>query len=622
VKDHLADVPEFGYTRERHITTEDKNAEAAVKADTSVSASMVKEVFNQVDGLLEKSDTLLDEIKRTANPYIPVDKNALEVQLALRSLYPGSPTDRISYDQYIASVQFAERQGNVDPVILHNSMTGNGIIDSRILSQQTTLAANDDMTPEELLVIGGQFLMLAVCNRMLQTFQAPNTQMAVAGKQPAGTEIAATSAQFLIGMAAILLQALVTEDEVKQVLKKTFGEAMEAMNTNADAVVAEAKAKEQDPLLKDYQRSQTDQHHTAIREYSQDYVANTTEPGYETWVAAEDVRSIRADAQASKNESENYLSPSASYQMSTDVYKLMACRNKEANNRLNKLAAVLSSKYTRDLVCCFVKFVGGFPTETLKFLRLILQVLSNGVSQDLGAAANSLRDSMNSFLERSVLEPILHLIDNFFREAAEMASSLLDPNRYDDPEAFEEVLACSPIDELFTYVFSGLEKVRALLVKYIRKYWSKIQMKNRFGSVKVQILADNKRAKMLLRILDEVIAAADRGNLCAEKDAITPSTDDVDDVVEKILNNLPAPIQLTPAEGALDSDPFRTFSSADLREFTSAEGLLVLGQPDKEAGVKRGLSDCARDMINESALKPLLERGAQMAKGLRNVDSK
>lgn len=591
-------VPEFSFRKERHIVPEEVNAEAKARAETEISTSMVETVFDQVDSLLGKADILDAEIARTANPFIPVHADADEVRLALRSLYPGLSEDRISLDQYLASLDFLGQQADIDPAKLGDMMTGHDIVDSRLLSREMTEAVNSDMAPEELILIGGQFLVLAVCNRMLQTFQAPNTQQAVAAKTPPGTEAVSTLMQFIIGLAAILLQTAVNEREVKQVLSESFGDALDSMNTDVDAVVTEAKGQGSDGLMGLYGRSRTEEHQAAIRQYSTDYVAATDEPGYEPWVGAAEVRDIRADLIASRAEGESYLGTvgalgMAPYTMSSEIYKLMVCRNMGVNKRFDKLAAVLSSKYTQDLVCCFVRFFGSLPTEMLKPMRLMLKVAANGISLDLGAAMNSTADSLNAHLERKVLEPVMHAVDNFFRKSADDILKFLDPGQHQDPEAFETLLICTPIDEAFTYMLSAMGRIRSFIAAHIRRYWSRLELKATGCSVKLEVLADSKKARVLLRLLDTVIAALDKGSLCAQGDERTPSPEDVQGFIEQITKGLPPAIQIQ-TDG---TDPYKTFSAEAIRGLKTAEGLDVL-RP-MTADDEHGLRDCARARITD-----------------------
>lgn len=602
----LEGVPEFQFRKERHITPEETNAEARVREDAAISDEMVKEIFDQAQSLLDKASILDAEIERTANPFIPVHEDALEVKLALRSLYPGVQDSIITFQQFMASLEYLEKQAQLDPVKINELMTGNQIVDARILKHETTKAATD-ATPEELLVMGGQFLLLAVCNRMLQTFQAPNTQLAVVGKQPAGAELGPTLLQFMVGIAAVLLQTAINEKEVTQVLNESFGDAMSAMRTTPEAVIEEARNRDPDNIMLRYSQSRGEEHQAAIRQYSSDYVVNSTEPGYEPWIAAEEVKDIKNDLQASANEVTNYghtvadiaLAP---YTMSAEIYKLMLCRNMSSNARLDGIAAVLSSKYSADLVCCFVRFAGAIPVDTLKQMRLMLQIAANGISADLSGACNAATDRLNAYLERQLLEPIMHVVDNFFREASESLTNLFDPSQHADPEAFKSLLVCTPIDEALTYILSALRRLRDFLATQIRRYWSRLELKNVHSSVKIEVLADSKRAKVLLRLMDSVIEALDKGNLCAQEDERTPSPEDVREYVDRLVHGLPPAVQVE-VDGA---NPYKTFSSIEMQELRSAEGMQILRPITKDD--EHGLRDCARARVTDRTTAAFAKR--------------
>lgn len=606
---NLDGAPQFDYFRERKIELEDKPVAPLKGNAPSVTSGMVTAMYDNMRKVVGKADRLLDELKRTAPLRIPVHDRADEVRLALRSLYPGQPEDFITYNQYLECLEAEDRFFNFDPTTMIDLMTGDSIVDSRILSQSMQ-EAYSGKPMEELLLMGGHFAAMLLCNRMLQVFQAPNTQSAVAGKMPPGTETAATLMQVLIGLSAILLQTAISEKEAAKSLENTFGEFLTQTGMSADSIIAQAKETPPDSALQNYTLSRESEHRAAIKDYSNSYVMNN--PGYDSWVATEDVRGIKSDLVTSIKEERNYAS--GVYNMGKEIYRVSVCGLDRSNDSINKIAAVLSHRYTRDMLCCFARFVTAIPTDVLKIWRAGLAMAARGISLDLNATVNNFTNSLNAKLERMFLEPVMHMLDNFFREMRTKALSMLDPNSHGDPEAFNNLLLCTPIDEMFTYILSAIEKLQAFVVKYIRRYWELGKIKHVKGSLKVQVLADNKKAAALLKILDAVIQSLDAANICAQEDSRTPSSEDMDEILRRTQLDLPSPINIDTGD-----DPYASFNLSDLEDFKSSQGLPILKAITGDTA-EHGLQDCARARISDKNMAEFIARASKVSEDMANAN--
>ena len=607
---NLDGIPEFNYQRERKLNLPPTAGEPTVApVEPEVTAEMTQELFRQLEGVIGKNNTLLAEIKRTTPTRIPVHPSAATVRTALRILYPGQSEDFISFDQYLESLDFVDKETNIDPIRLNSAMTGDGPVDSRLVSE-AVLSQGTELSTEELLVMSGQIALLSIANKMMQTWQSSNTQQAVAGKMPPATEVASTATQLAVGIATILAQGIINKEDARSALKASFKDSVSS--ANIDSAVDDAAAQQPDPVMEGYLKTKNAENYEYIREYTQSHVTNTDDPGYEGWIAAEEAHTTRGNLQSSSNQADKYLtSAGAPIAMVPEMYKLIACKTNSANSRTDKLAAILSSKYTKDLLCCFTRFVGAIPTDQLKLMEVVLKIAANGISLDLGAAAAAVYDRANSLLEQRVLEPILHTVNQFFSRAATKILALIDPSEYSDPSIVDTIFICTPIEELFKYVLSALEKLRVMIVKYIHKYWRRIQLKNKMGSIKIQILADSKRCKVLLKLLRTALQSIENGNMCAQGDQRTPSPEDISDVLDEVERELPPSIAVV-----TDGDPYTTFSSEEMNSLISAEGIKVLQpisekRPDGTSAV--GTEDCARAIINDKTLKEFLARSDQLS---------
>lgn len=603
----IQNVPEFSHSRERRIELEEKPVIPGVSAKPEVTNEMVGALYDDIAKVIGKADKLLAEIDRISPKFIPVHKNALEVRLAIRSLWPGAQEDLLTYDQYTESLDAEYALYNFDPKKTIDLLTGDTFVDSRVMDQTMQESA---LRSIETYTMVGQFALLLLCNRMLQTFQAPNIQASVSAKMPPGTEAAATIAQVLIGIAAILAQTLITEQEITKALDQTFGEFVTASGLSSADIVASAKETQPDAFMRDYTLSRADEHRANVRDYARNHAANNV--GYETWMIAEDAREIKEDLKASYREANNY--GRALYTMGKDIYTITKCGLDRSNDRLNKIAAVLGHKYTRDMLCCFARFITTIPVDMLNPLRTGLALAAKGISVDLGASLNSLTSGLNAKLERMFLEPLLHMISTFFKEQKERVLAIMDPASYSSPEDFNTLLLCTPIDDMFTYVFSALDKLQSFIIKYIRRYWEFGQLKHKAGSYKVQILADSRRAAMLLKLVDAIMSSINAGNLCAQEDSRTPSPEDIDDIMRRTELDLPSTINIETGD-----DPYTTFTTDDIKDFTTAQGLPIIQEPTEDTDGAHSLQDCARARISDKNMAEFIARIQKLSEDLANA---
>lgn len=610
---YLNDPPDFAYRRERKIDAAPKQPTPASAQPESASKEESLKVFSDAAKLISKAERLLAAATQMAKQFIPVHEQALEVRQAIRSLYPGAQEDQITFQQFMDSLSYVENIGNVDPIILHDSMTGDPQVDSRIINQ-TVVRSTDGLSSRQLATMAGQFAVLMICSRMLQVFQGPNIQAATAGKAPFGTEVAPVLAQILMGILAILLQSAMTEEDVKSAMVEVYGDVIAGSGLSPDDLIARAKSQEPDPVLTNYNRTRRGEYYDSIRGYSYEYSTNHTHEGYDSWVVASEARGIKSDLSATVKEAGMYVS--GPYTLGREVYDVLTTKNVSLNSAMNALGAIISSRYTRDMICCLVRFIGALPTDLLKQIRLMLQLLVNGLSIDLGSVFSAATQSATAYLEQAVLEPMLHQVDAFFNNQKQTLSALINPSSYGNgSDTMETILLCTPIDEMFTYLLSGLEKIQQLVVKYIRKIWLRVHDREFRFKVGPKIMADCKKIGFLLQIVDQVMASVESGNLCAREDERTPALEDSEEVTNTIFHNMPSPIVLDMA-----GDPYETFSSSDLATIKTSLGLDAIASRSSGDSDTAGVPDCVRARIGEESLAGVLERIKALDRDLADVD--
>jgi hypothetical protein len=617
--DQIGREPDLRWERERIISAPE-GKEAQELANLTVTDFMVEDLAKNFEGLLRKTDVLQEQIRKTAKESIPVRERAHEVRHALRTLYPDSPEDLIFLDQFIEAVEYEFKRNSMDSIQLMADLTGNLEVDSRIIDQ-AQWAAGDGIDAKDLAVIAGQYALCYVANKIMQPYQAPDVQKQTAVKLYPGSESGAMIAQVLIGLAALLLQVVENTEEVEGFIAETVKTLDEFNNLQVDQIMAQAKAQQRDPLIDKYNASQRPYNYDVIKRYVADFLNDTVDPGYEGWAGYNDLESKKNDSRAALRELKNYMESQgqegiqAGKRMARSLYKIAYCQALSTNEQLDMAAAILDSKYTADMICCLVMLLGAFPTEQLRLIRFVLATSASGISLDTGGAFHGLSGRTNQWLAEKIVEPVMHRVHRFWDEIKGEVLKIVDRDQYKDKELYDILMQCLPIDDLFELIINGLEALELALQQLIAKAWDRLQLKNVEGKYALRLLADSKRSKVLLSIVDKVLELIEQGNLCIREGGVTPSPDEIEDLVNKVSVGLPGPIEL-PMGGA----PFETFNP---EPFKSALGRLVqvpsLPRQDEEGATTFRVPDCLRQQTNIKDALKTLGLGIQLDKDLSNA---
>jgi hypothetical protein len=622
----LSYQPDIKYFKDRNLRLTEGSPEAADREAELVLPEMVAELDRKVKGVLGKIAALQDEIKRTTKNYISVHDQAYEVQQALRTLFPDRPSNIIMLDQYVLGLEWTFRRSSVNMDRLINVVTGNTEVDARLIDQMSW-ESSDSVSPEELAIIAGQFLLTKMANKIMKPYTCQDSANIAAPKLYPGTERAPATAQIMIGLAALLLQIAENRDAVKKAVNKAI-EDFPMLGGNAESVVAQAEALGKDPSIDEWQKGLRPYHWDVLVRYVQDFLGNTTDPGYEGWQVYEQMEAHKNSMASVEAEFDHYGRTTAeatasAWQLSMDMYRMMFFQTVDTNEQVNKAATILSSKELNYLLCCLVIFGGSIPTKHLKLLRFALSIQSNGLSVDLSASLEASRNKANSFLAERVLEPILQGIDRFFAKYAKEALALVDRNQWKDKELYDILMACASVDQVIEYGLRGIEKLKDKLVELLMRVWNRLEVKSVKGNLSWRLMADSKRCRQLLSTIDKIIEGVERGNLCAREGGTTPTADEIEEFVNRFNSGLSAPVNV-PTEG----DPYEVFT---LKPFASSTGIMfpeadeldASGSMDNQAtGMKRfRVEDCLRRNANPQELLKALGLSVQLGRDLRDASN-
>jgi hypothetical protein len=599
--------PNFQYRKDRVISApESKEAEEVM--EETILPAMVAELARRNKGLAGKIKTMQDVVTKTAREAIPVHPDAVEVRQALRILYPDRDLNFVYYDQYLNSLKYEFARASADPINLSGLLTGNTEIDSRLINREVW-KASDDMDPVELAIVLGQFLLAQLANRIMQPYSSQNTQQQVSTKIiPPSSEQASAQSQMLIGLAALLLQMLENVQSVKDVISETIGKYEAFAGMSVDEIVKRAEEEVPDDAVQRHQKGQRPYWEDVIKRYCDDFVRETLETGYEGWALYPALEDAWIDTVELDREFEFYggnikAATSTRTPMSNDMYDYYLDRLRLANEWVDKASRVLNHRYTQKAICCLIMILGRIPTKHLYLFRAGLELSAQGISFDMSASLNSMAMNGNSFIEQKVIEPIMNRIDRFIKQYSDESLEAMDPGNWakdptgqlSDSQVAELVLKCTPFNELMDLVVDSWARLGEMLKRLLRRAWRRIKAKSVKGGLSLELMAESKSAKVLLRMLNEVINAIERGNLCAQDDNRVPTPEELGDLLEGFRQSAPQTFPFVTG-----GDPYETFNPVT---FTTPLGFEIDDRdlPVEDALAGTGdfqMADCIRRYQN------------------------
>jgi hypothetical protein len=244
-------------------------------------------------------------------------------------------------------------------------------------------------------------------------------------------------------------------------------------------------------------------------------------------------------------------------------------------------------------------YFSAIPTAKLKLLRSIASIAANGMGIKAKANLSGLSSDTNQMIAERIVTPAMHAIDEVMDRHLAEFYELLDPTKLKEisKDTMDIIMECTPLSALMEYGMTGLEELKKLLRKLIKKAWKRTQSKSVQGKYTVKLMADSKLAKVLLAYIDAAISAIDQGNLCAKKNH-RPSLDELEGLVNNMAADTPVTLNL-PTGG----DPFTTFNG---KPFETSRGIIFprhkIGKETQEPGSAFRIADCANSSVDPRVL--------------------
>lgn len=279
------------------------------------------------------------------------------------------------------------------------------------------------------------------------------------------------------------------------------------------------------------------EHEYAIQQivgFAQGWLGTTPDPAYIPWTFKEDVRRKLTEYTDINNLLTQYTGmisdlgglsetfPSTPLDLATDLWDSLTGKRDNDNNFFNKINEIFSMNYGADLICCFVAWAGGLDRKTLHALRLILQLMSNGLSLDWTNLYNTFLSIINSLFRNIICGQLIALVDRIFQMITDPIKEWLNSN----DKKWQMLFLCTPIDEFINiYIVGGLEALEKWLTSIIMDFWKRIQIDKYLEEGKVEIFGRKKWLADLAKLLDLIIAAVGRSALCGQENS--PTGDEV-----------------------------------------------------------------------------------------------
>lgn len=475
--------------------------------------------------VLEKAQELETEIERVVDKQtIPVPPEAVDVRAAVQRLMGSGDGSQVSYQMYSGILNGnSEKILGLDIDEFSKKVSGNTITDAR------TWTAYRDRT--ESFSVDNQFGgmgqhlgLLFLVNELLTSFDAPKKGAATVAPNPGGI-----SAQLLVTNTLLKLiynaetQLQGNADGALDTMGRDFKNAWRALGiqtpigdtgTDFSGLIRSFFAPADERIVFDY---------------CQDFLSQTTDPSYRAWQAVEPVigskwivNAIRS-APALDRARRGIQTPASTGGFPPDFGDVLACELADTAERLDHIAAIVGSNYTRSVLCCTARFMSGIGGRTPRVLKSMRDALQFAVAVTNAKAAFSVPNLSLTLRDLFRRRIVYALIDKFDRlitgPAREIISQLSDQTL--DP-SWQAAFACIGVEDLMSAFVYAMEVLNNAVKQWLTELFENFDLKRSNMDISVQLKTDSAFLGTLLRLVDAIIGAVETGSLCAAEDDVAP----------------------------------------------------------------------------------------------------
>lgn len=584
--------PDLEPQKRRRITEAPQRPVPVEPSAVDPGEEEAREIFNNYARIANKAKALADTVEQEAKKYtIPVAEFATEVRAAVvrKDQFAGDGSE-ITFDLFRDAINALEgRRKVVDLDKVATNLTGNALADSKWIDSQMQAADNPDLDGERLAMLASNIMILFILNQMMGPWKAMDTQQMTAAKLPPATETGGLVAQTIIGIVMQLLVAGLQEAAIEGFLKRSGVQAITGREPKS--FIQQARGMKLDETQDLASRKMGEADYEMILDYAKDFLAQTQDPGYESWTAYWEARHIRQTAMSTWRGAPQYstVHAAARYQgwpdqrahqgshdedldlagavdvslrnaiqssVVTAAPEYLCTLNEQADGldrSLDIIGQVMSTRVTRDALCCLVRYFGkiGDP-KMLRALRAALRVMLSIQGKIGHLSLSNLAANFLDFLEEELKIQLRDLMMRFIDKVFKPVEDFL----YEPDDAEWQVLFSCPliqdlVDQVLRLSFELRFTMRDLLDSFIIDFKAGDQQRVE----RWQTLYQGKKLRTILLVLEQVLTALEHGNLCDEEDEAGQDQVFVD--ITKDLPEMPA-VEFPPevvAEHFPDSEP-------------------------------------------------------------------
>jgi len=586
------------FERERRVTEVPRPG-----IPTAIDVLSADEVFNDLAALANKARVLADASAEQAMKLsIPVHENSRQVRAAVRRKDQMVPDgSRITFDLFKDAIETVERRREALNLDALQDLTGTSLADHDQIRSTMSAVENDDVDPNLLPILLSEMMVLFVLGQVIKPYTNQDIATATAAKLIPGTEEPSVIAQTIIGIIYQLLIMGIEEATVKLFLERA------APGRDVDLLIDQAKSQNPTEMQDLAQRHAGQADYDLILQYCFEYIAGTSEPGYEMWSAYHEARRIRHSAMMAWRNGPRYSprqalraqgmvereipeitadgnSPEVVQRPSTDerlaevvldaivpADVIYMCNLRDHTSRLNKslntIGQVVGSDFGQDVLCCLGRFLSTQDLQWLKQARQILHIFMGVQGANRRLDFGRLVAGFIRFIDERIQEELVHWVNKIVFKVAE---PLLDSLTKIEQDEWDGLRACPLVTSLLEVVLNSINQIGDTLrnlVSGITVGWE-----DQFGlSTQERWYVYNTRRKvqLMLETLDQVLGALESGFLCVGVEGRVPEAE-----IMQFIDTLP-------------TMPTVTISAEDLQAyFSDTEPIEV---PDGIVGATRDI---------------------------------
>jgi hypothetical protein len=173
---------------------------------------------------------------------------------------------------------------------------------------------------------------------------------------------------------------------------------------------------------------------------------------------------------------------------------------------LNRMATVLTATTVDNLFCCLFRYMGSFDDKFLRVCQAILRLAMNNKSISIMTLDSSLSNLWQT-IQKVLLSSMIAILSNLFEEINRQVKGQLNI-------ALSTKSSCASWDSVGNLLLKYIRDIENSILDLAIDLNNSLTLQDKYQEQQALVLTENKTAKKLLKIIEIVLAAKQRGELC------------------------------------------------------------------------------------------------------------